>query len=387
MVSLKFAALAGVFIGASSPRAALTQASAHAARIPRQDPQCGKICTADEICDTDGYCKPRSCPAGEAVCEMFIDDWRCRDLQMDPLNCGACQNVCGQQGVGAVCVAGACHDCPDLFCPTGGFGGVCADRSTDAAHCGACDNACADGESCVGGVCTAPACPTGQETCDGTCADTQTDTNNCGYCGNVCAADKTCRDGWCQPAACPEGETVCQILYDDWRCRDLQTDPTNCGACQNICGPAGDGVCVAGVCVTCPDRFCPSAGGFGGVCANITSDFDHCGDCYSPCEKGQTCVGGVCTGTAGSCPPGQKVCGGECADTGNDNRHCGGCGSQCGAGQNCVQGECVGSFSPCGPGQAWCAGGCVNPQNDNSHCGRCGAQCAAGKNCSGGKCV
>jgi hypothetical protein len=52
----------------------------------------------------------------------------------------------------------------------------------------------------------------------------------------VCKADRA----KCGPICCAVGKTCCDL------CADLQTDPNNCGACFTVC--ATDETCVAGSC-------------------------------------------------------------------------------------------------------------------------------------------
>ena len=82
-------------------------------------------------------------------------------------------------------------------------------------------------------------------------------------------------------------------------------------------------------------------------CVDLSTDFDHCGECGSDCGNGEECVSGVCVDK--ECDPGLLACGGECVDVSEDPNSCGRCDRQCFAGEDCVSGQCV-----CPPGQSDC---------------------------------
>ena len=109
------------------------------------------------------------------------------DLQVDPLNCGLCGQVCES---GQACVDGVCGCAPGLTLCVG----ACVDTAGDPAHCGGCGVACTGGQFCQNSVC---ACPAGQQLCAAQCADTATDASNCGSCGTVCSAGQSCEGGAC----------------------------------------------------------------------------------------------------------------------------------------------------------------------------------------------
>jgi hypothetical protein len=98
-------------------------------------------------CDADEMCCERACIAVES-------------LQDDPDNCGACGRACGAgryccQGdclsaVGPMQPACACDSaCGDRAC----CGDKCRDLEADNANCGACGRKCGRDESCVDGTC------------------------------------------------------------------------------------------------------------------------------------------------------------------------------------------------------------------------------------------
>ena len=94
---------------------------------------------------------------------------------------------------------------------------------------------------------------------------------------------------------CGNGDTRCGA-----ECVNLQSDPLHCGACDSLCCLGT--VCSYGVCAIdcqmgltgCPepaeDLGCHSYG----VCANLTTDPNHCGACEIVCPHGTVCQLGVC---------------------------------------------------------------------------------------------
>lgn len=94
----------------------------------------------------------------------------------------------------------------------------------------------------------------------------------------------------------------------------------------------------------------------GGVCADLSSDRNHCGACGTACPAGDAaCYGGVC---AVACFPGQTNCGGYCVD-----------GDRC-----------------CAPAETVCGGRCVNLTYDPLNCGVCGEVCNSPEVCDLGEC-
>ena len=72
----------------------------------------------------------------------------CVSLAGDPLNCGACGNVCSGD---LPCVDASCH-CPDPETSPCAHRG-CANLHIDPMNCGACGRTCALGQSCESGTC------------------------------------------------------------------------------------------------------------------------------------------------------------------------------------------------------------------------------------------
>lgn len=288
----------------------------------------------------------------------------CRDLALDPSNCGSCGTTCAS---GQVCSNGAC-----VVSCGGGLvrcSAVCRDTLADLTNCGRCGNTCASGQVCSNGSC-AVSCAVGLTNCSGTCRDLTTDNNHCGGCGTTCASGQICSAGVCQ-FSCRQGTSNCNGF-----CRDLQSDVRNCGACGMAC--ASGQVCSNGTCsVSCGIGLTNC----GGVCRDLTTDNNHCRSCGNACSGGQVCSNGACQV---SCGEGFNNCSGRCRDLANDRLHCGACGRACSAGQNCVAGACV---TECPVGQNSCNGVCVDLQTSRTHCGICSQACGTGQYCEAGVCV
>jgi hypothetical protein len=125
---------------------------------------CGTACPLAGASCQGGVCG--SCPVGETPCASEPSrpspGGTCVNEQTDPNNCGGCTKTCPR---GLVCQGGTCA-CPagqtmsnGMCCPSGQTGctGTCVNEQIDPNNCGGCENECApDGSAplCVGGVCT-----------------------------------------------------------------------------------------------------------------------------------------------------------------------------------------------------------------------------------------
>ena len=118
-----------------------------------------------------------------------------------------------------------------------------------------------------------------------------------------------------------------------------------------------------------------------GICTDLDTDANNCGECGVRCSDSQVCRGGTC----GACPEQDTQCKEQCADLKNDNDNCGACGNVCtGANGTCVAGVC----SACGDGATLCGGNaCVWLDQDHDNCGACGNACGADQCCVNSQCT
>ena len=349
---------------------------------------CGNGCPEGEICQ-GGSCEELECDGEELVCGS-----ECVDVNIDPDHCGDCGIVCTTEIDGAqpICEDGNCADqCIDeeeTLCPADG---VCADLSTDRNHCGSCGQACGANEICEEEQCV---CAEGYELCDGVCVNTQTNHDYCGDCETSCGDVEVCSSGVCSDS-CPSGEEACS-----GGCHDLDTSLEHCQSCDNTCADDVDGAAPI-----CTDEGCDyecNDSGYSlceaqGLCANLTNDDDHCGECGNQCTT-------AISGAAVSCiqsdcveqctDPNLTLCPdqGVCADLVGDPYNCGECGNECttdveGAYPACVIESC-GEFCN-DPNAELCSdeGVCAVLDSDPEHCGACGNGCGADESCVGGNCV
>ena len=169
-------------------------------------------------------------------------------------------------------------------------------------------------------------------------------------------------------------------------CVDLLTDMDNCGDCGAICESGLVQVaCIGGECVrtSCPAALPRQCGVTVDDCVDPATDPNNCGDCGVVCASG-VCIGGAC----GSCAEGQTTCVGYCADTCCDTDNCGACGVVCPTGSTCFEGVCDCPSGDCGcaEGQIECGGICIDSCCDNNNCGGCGIVCTGGDTCFEGIC-
>lgn len=320
---------------------------------------CGTVCdTANgEMC-LDGVC----CASGQVNCSGT-----CINPVDDEANCGGCGTVCTAN---QTCTNGACtNDCTGTEMNCGTAPGTCVDTMTDPDFCGDCNTACSPGTACVGGTCQ---CDT-PDTCSGTCTNTNNDPANCGTCGTMCDVGDVCNNGVCT-TSCASPTTNCS-----GSCANVTNDPFNCGQCGTVCD-AGE-VCNAGSCTTTCTS--PTTTECNGACANTSTDVANCGSCGNACALGATCSGGGC-----ACPIGSPdICDGACTNDQTDEANCGGCGVTCTTDQSCNAGVCT---TVCGIGTTLCGsapGVCANLLTDNNNCGGCNLQCDSGEACTNGVCL
>lgn len=150
-------------------------------------------------------------------------------------------------------------------------------------------------------------------------------------------------------------------------CVDLTSAFDHCGQCESACEEARASVCNGGAC-RCGDEERPCAGDVEdrcceGECTNLLSNDAHCGECGNGCDDPQaptcdlrTCVCGTSARTCAGTPE-DSCCAGllapSCIDTTSDPANCGGCGVLCADAQAPA---CVGGACTCGTSARACAG-------------------------------
>ncbi len=344
---------------------------------------------------------PELCNGIDDDCDGVIDNGF--NLQIDPLNCGACGIVCSAPTANTACVAGQCT----ISACTPGY--VDADKNP----VNGCECLLTNGGKEI--------CDGADNDCDGVIDngfDLQNDPNNCGACGVVCDAANatpfcakgacvlTCKPGYydadkkaddgceyaCNPTAdpteiCDGVDNDCNGLIDAddpglvYTPSDRTCYSSITGSCQ-----AGLTTCIAGalVCVGAGPPSEEVCDGRDNNCNGVIDETDpNLGKtCYTPGMAGCDPTTGVCVGEcklgAYVCTSGKLVCGGvvtpqvevcdgkdnDCdgvidngIDTDTDPNNCGGCGHKCSlpnAISVCIQGVCV--FDPknrqgsCAPG-------------------------------------
>jgi len=366
----------------------------------------GELCSpTTHECIPGTSCQSTGCPTPDTCCGDF-----CVDTTTSSSSCGFCGNVCP---TGSVCAdsfcqtPGTCNGGPtctgaDSCCPSG-----CTDVNTDPNNCSTCGFGCPTGDTCVAGNCTAPASCNGGPICTGVqqccatgCTDIDTDPNNCSGCDNVCPAGDTCVAGVCTaPARCNHGPSCSGTLQCcPAGCVDIDNDPSNCGQCGNSCAPGA--TCVGAVCqnptCTCPGGLSCCNAGPAIFCADLTSDSNNCGFCGNTCGTGSACVGGTCqaaTCNGGpTCTGSQQCCGTGCSDLQTDPNNCSQCGFKCSTGDTCVAGICTPPASchggpVCTGLEQCCSAGCTNIDTDPKNCSACGKVCPPSFTCQTGACT
>ncbi len=148
-------------------------------------------------------------------------------------------------------------------------------------------------------------CPEGRKLCDGVCVsilDTETGcgTDACVPC-SLQNADVLCApSGACVIATCTDPWEDCDRNPANGCEINLDNNPDYCGSCDadpcdlpNLQRAAcSRGSCAVGKCaenfLDCNERASD------GCEVNKLTDDDHCGDCETACDAGQSCVDGVC---------------------------------------------------------------------------------------------
>lgn len=195
----------------------------------------------------EGSCKTdEDCSSDEACC-----DGRCRNVQTDSTNCGACNAVCELPNTVPSCSAGRCQ----VTC-TPGYGNCNGARddgcefvtANDVSNCGVCKRVCMAINAapvCAASRCTTGTCTEHFENCDdddinGCEIDTRISLEHCGACGNKCVlahATARCETSACAIASCQAKWGDCDGLAPNGCEVDFTSDALHCGACDKVCGP------------------------------------------------------------------------------------------------------------------------------------------------------
>lgn len=161
---------------------------------------CSTVCAGGVPC-VNGTC---GCPDGQAACSGT-----CTNTAVDTSNCGSCGTQCvsGPNGTGT-CLNGSCGIvCNSGFkdCDGNPNNGCETNVNVDPNNCGGCNNVCSSNHAvagCSSGSCLVLQCNIGYADCNRSAADgcevnTMTDAHNCGTCGNACASGHSCIAGAC----------------------------------------------------------------------------------------------------------------------------------------------------------------------------------------------
>lgn len=107
----------------------------------------------------------------------------------------------------------------------------------------------------------------------------------------------------------PTGQTmrVVRAIFVDGRSNQTSRDLTMSLSCGRLDGGVAMSLCS-------------------GVCADLSNDPSHCGQCRRAVPQGGQCQGGTVACTSGIRP---VACGSTCADLDSNVRHCGSCGNDC----------------------------------------------------------
>jgi hypothetical protein len=131
-----------------------------------------------------------------------------------------------------------------------------------------------------------------------------------------------------------------------------------------------------------PDIWSEDSGNNGGNDGGQSGDGAATGDSEDgPCQSNEDCPYLMVCGALGcTCPDGYE-CDGVCLDVQTSLEHCGECDNACGTGSFCDMGMCA-----CAASQMNCDGDCADPKSDPNHCGWCNNACAEGSICQDSAC-
>jgi len=365
--------------------------------------ECGVRCrpaNSEPMCD-DGVCTG-ACTAGFEDCNGDPDDGCEADLTA-PETCGACGNACSDMGGMPGCDSGKCTiTCNDgFFDCTGGVADGCeTNLDLSPVDCGTCGNVCDSSMGtavCTDGVCGISTCTYPYEECitdDGTRCETDLRENDqfCGNCGTNCItrfphATGVCNAAACELDDCESGFADCNGIADDG-CEVALNTTDNCRTCAETCVAVhGTNECTTSGCdPTCQSGWGDCDGNPNNGCETPLDTLFNCGACDAVCNKArasESCASGTCEIVM--CDAGWGDCNDESTPNGcetqlNSLTNCGACGVMCslaGGTESCGTGQCV--LTGCDAGRADCSSqaGCETMLGTTSNCLGCGDACNA----------
>lgn len=279
------------------------------------DRACPVLPNATSTCAAS-RCGLGMCAAGYANCNNSVGDGCEAPLQTDVNNCGGCGNVCDPLNATPSCSAGACGigmcDPGYANCNNDITDGCESTPSTDPLNCGACRNVCRTYPNastlCSSGTCSMGPCKSGYVNCNNSDSDgceivTSKDPANCGTCGTRCdtppnAASASCTSGKCV-ANCNSSFRDCDGSFKNGCETIIQNDINNCGMCGKVCGPVANGVqlCQDKVCkiAICQTGFADCNGDYADGCeVDLRKDKNNCGMCGKECAGNRRCANRLC---------------------------------------------------------------------------------------------
>ncbi len=247
------------------------------------------------------------------------------DLQSDPMNCGACGNVCSSANSEAECSQGKCVI---STCWVGFY-------DLNKQYADGCEYSCFKTKNGV------EVCDEIDNDCDGTTdedTDFASDESNCGACGVKCNfpnAGFSCKVGKC--------------VMEDCQSNYYNLNGFTADGCEYFCVVTNAGVEVGDNL----DNDCDGDVDEGTAC--LEGNMKSCGSNVGACETGwQTCEAGAWGGCKNDIPPMPETCDGvdnDCDGSvdedfafATDVNNCGSCGIKCSAANasvSCVMGQCT----------------------------------------------
>ena len=373
----------------------------------------------DTSCNDTTTCTIVSCLPNFGNCDSNITNGCESNLLTNSNNCGSCGSSCGGNNtLSSICSGGSCQLCPvgtgncDLV-----SGNQCEiNLLNNTNNCGSCGNNCAilnynsvTSYKCQNGSCVINTCALTNADCDGIITNgcetiIQNSTSNCGVCGNNCSSlpqvlSSTCSGGSCQINSCLPSYGNCDLSSINGCEINFLNSTQNCGVCGNSCSALfnSTGVCVGGVCQSCPNftRNCDGLSS-NGCEVNIQNSTENCGACGNSCSASINSTGTCSSGVCQVCDSFARNCDGLSSNGCETNitanpLNCGGCNVTC---PNAVgsplkdplyTGVCVNSLCTlCGATTRNCDNTTLSPiipscevniQTNPNNCGGCGNVC------------